>query len=778
MNSAEPDASRIGVGDTLSHYRISAILGEGGMGVVYRARDERLKRDVAVKILTAAHIDDIARRRFRNEALALSKLNHPNIQIVHDFDSDRGLDFLVTEYVGGLSLRESLTGGALPIREVVDLGTQLADGLAAAHARGITHRDLKPENLKVTPEGRLKILDFGIARMDAVHTESLVSVTTDFQEKDVIVGTVPYMAPEQLRGDETDGRTDIFAAGCVLYEMCTGRRAFGETVMPRLIDAILNHTPVLDRTVPAPLRRIIAKCLQKKPQDRYQTAAELGAELRKATGRAIPWRAIAVAAAAVVVIGIAFAAIRLWPAAERTHAIAVIPLQNLSGDPSQEYFADGMTDALITDLGRFGVDRVIARGSMMQYKGTKKSLPDVARELKVDAIVTGAVVRDGNRIRVTAELIDPKTQTQMWSERYEADLRNVLGLQSDLASAIASKVERKLARNQKAPRVVRPDAFDAYMKAMALTGNPSPNELALRMDYLKLAVQKDPEFAEAHAAIAGTWAARIVFGFTPPRDAVVPARAEAMRALEIDSQSAEAHLALAVVKTYMEWDWAGAEREFRRAVVLNPTSPDIHFQYATFLGPVLGRFDDWKIQMDRCLALDPLSSFYRFFRARQLMTLGKPEESIAALKKVQEQAPDFPLIHDGLWFAYEAAHQYDLALPEAVKAFERKGDAEVVRILRDGAGNYPFAIRRAAEALEKRSATTYVAPGLLARMYAYGGEREKAIALLQRSFETHDQGLLTLQHAPAWNSLRSDPRFQQLVRQMKYPAQDFGGESR
>jgi len=445
-------------------------------------------------------------------------------------------------------------------------------------------------------------------------------------------------------------------------------------------------------------------------------------------------------------------------------------LQNLSGDPSQEYFADGMTDALITDLGRLGVDRVIARGSMMQYKGTKKPLTEIARELNADALVSGAVLREGNRVRVTAELIDPKSQMQLWSDRYEADLRNILVLQSDLASTIASKIKRKLSRHERTPRPVSSEAFDAYMKGMSHRFKPNPKDLGLRMQYLQLAVQKDPDFALAHAAIAGTWAARIVNQFSPPREAVGPAKAEALRALELEPDLAEAHLALAVVKHYMEWDWKGAEAEYRRAIELDPNSPDIRFHYATLLGPSLGRFDEWKVQMDRCLELDPLTVAYRYYRGRHLMTLHKPEESIAALKKVLQESPDYEQIHDGLWYAYESTRQYDQALVEAEKSFARKGDTEVLETLRGSGGDYQLAMRRAAEVLERRSLKKYTSATAIARMYAYGGERDKAIAWLQRAYETRDQGMATLKYAPMWDSLRGDPRFEDLVRRMKFPA--------
>ncbi|HYS55271.1 MAG TPA: protein kinase [Thermoanaerobaculia bacterium] len=771
MSTAQPGASGVAIGTTLSHYRVDALLGEGGMGVVYRARDERLKRDVALKIVAPGRVTEDDRRRLRREALALSQLNHPNIQIVYDFDSDHGLDFLITEYVPGQTLRERLAEGALPTHDVMEIAAQLAEGLAAAHARGIVHRDLKPENLKLTPEGRLKILDFGIARSSFVATDTMTHATTDVAEQHAVIGTLPYMSPEKLRGEIADARSDVFSAGCVIYELCTARRAFTATPAPRLIDSILHETPPFDRSIPAVLQRIIRRCLQKQPRDRYQSAAELANDLRGAAQSAIPRRAFAAAAAAAAALIVAgtVVAIRFWPASPRVHSIAVLPLQNLSGDPQQEYFADGMTDALITDLGRLGSQRVIARGSMMRYKGTRKSLPEIAQELNVDALVSGAVVREGNRVRVTAELIDPKTQAQLWSDRYEADLRNILGLQSDLASAIASKIKGKLSPTARRAHAVNSEAFDDYMKALTHKYRATPQEVTLEMQYLQLAVEKDPEFAAAHAAIAGAWAARVVYAFASPRTAGPPARAEAMKALALDEESAEAHLGLAVVKHYMDWDWSGAEREYRRAIELNPSSPDIRFQYATLLGPSLGRFDDWKIQMDRCLELDPLSQFYRFFRGRHLMTLRKPEESIASLLLVQQKAPDFTLIHDGLWYAYESTGKYDQALAEAEKSFAIKNDSEVAAAIHQSRGDHHAAMRRVAEIFERRSTQGYISAGSIARLYTFAREKEKALAWLQRAYETRDQGLATLKMAPVWDPLRGDPRFEDLVKRMNFP---------
>ena len=473
------------IGRRIGHYRIAAHLGAGGMGVVYRARDERLERDVALKILSPDVLaDEAARRRFRKEALALSALNHPNIQTVHDFDTQDGVDFLVTEYVEGVTLSDRVTAGTAQEKDVLRLGAQLADGLAAAHAQGIVHRDLKPANLRVTPEGRLKILDFGLAR----RLLTLDGATTHSAEDAVgLSGTLPYMAPEQLRGETIDARTDVFAAGCVLYELGTGRRAVDEALLPRITDAILHHEPksprALNARISAELERIILKCLEKDPNARYQSASELAVDLRRLeSGRVSavapsrpglttrPWMMWAATAVGMsFALGLAIAAGRKAAPDAPIESLAVLPLENFTGDVEQDYIVAAMHEAVIAELSHISALRTIPRTSVTRYRNTEKSVSEIAGELQVDALVEGSVFKTGDRIRVQLQLIKAAPpERQLWSRTYDDDLQNVLTMQKQVARAIAEQI-RITMTPQEAARLaaavpINGAAYDAWAK--------------------------------------------------------------------------------------------------------------------------------------------------------------------------------------------------------------------------------------------------------------------------------------------------------------------------
>jgi len=504
------------VGQTLGHYGILEQIGAGGMGEVYRAHDEQLDRDVALKVLTSGVLaDDGARKRFRKEALSLAKLNHPNIATVFEFGGQGGIDFLVTEYIPGVTLDAKLATGALPEKEVVRLGTQLAEGLEAAHQQGVIHRDLKPGNLRVTPEGRLKVLDFGLAQL--MPHASPMGLTVTLTQSQEVTGTLPYMAPEQLRGGAPDFRSDIYAAGAVLYEMATGRRPFEDKLSTTLIDNILHKSP------PAPgqfnpalsprLEDIILKCLEKDPDNRYQSVRELLVDLRRlSTAVAVTpterrptlWRrhaskvAVVIAVLAVVIAWTLKGSRNLWRTANlaRIESIAVLPLENLSHDAAQDYLADGMTEALITDLGEIrGLRRVISRTSVMRYKTEPKPISDIARQLNVDAVVEGSVQRSGTAIQVTARLVNASTDTQLWSRSYRRELRDLLTLQRELALTIANEIKIKLTPEEHArlstAHPVDPAAQEAYLKATGQGLNTPLDSFAFKLDPLRVVFGPD-----------------------------------------------------------------------------------------------------------------------------------------------------------------------------------------------------------------------------------------------------------------------------------------------
>src|SRR2546426_3025600 len=454
------------IGQTLGHYRILEKVAAGGMGVVYRARDEQLDRDVALKVLPSGTLsDDTARRHFRKEAMALAKLNHPNIETVYEFGTQDGMDFLVMEFVPGKTLADRLKGGALPEKDVIALGMQIAAALEDAHERGIVHRDLKPANIAINEKGRAKILDFGLAMLLRPVGEGTTQTFTDSQ---AAAGQLPYSPPEHLGGEPVDGRADIYAIGAVLYEMATDRRVFQEEQVSRLIDAILHQPPVAPRALNSrlstELEAIILKCLDKDPDQRYQSATELLVDLRRlepSSSRYAPppppspvWRSVAkllgYAVAGLLVLAVGLTAMNAGGWRDRLfgrlrvpqiRSLAVLPFANLSGDPNQDYFADGMTEALITDLGQIQALRVISRTSVMPFKATRKSLVDIARELHVDAIFEGSVLRSGGVAQVTARLVYAPTDSQLWSKTYQRDLQNLLVMQGEVASAIVREID-------------------------------------------------------------------------------------------------------------------------------------------------------------------------------------------------------------------------------------------------------------------------------------------------------------------------------------------------
>lgn len=794
-----------GPGATLGHYQVLEKIGAGGMGEVFRAHDRHLDRDVAIKVLPPGTLDDeSARKRFHREALTLSKVNHPNIATIHDFDTEEGSDFLVMEFIPGISLNRRLALRPLPEKEVLSLGIQLADGLAAAHEHGIVHCDLKPGNLILTGDGRLKILDFGLARFRRQLADADETQSTLLGER--LSGTLLYMAPEQLLGEHIDTRTDIHAAGLVLHEMATGKRAFAESPSGQLIGAILRHPPLplrqLNHKLSPELERIVSKCLEKDPANRYQSAKELAVDLRRLereaqsghTAGAAPagpipspvrlsrkamLAVLAIASALALVMVLVFPRLREWQGQRsgslpRFQALAVLPLVNLSGDPARDYFADGMTEELITQLGKVTSARVISRQSVMQFKGTKMPLAEIAQKLKVDAIVEGSVLQSGSRIRVTARLVDAAAEKPVWTDEYERDLRDVLSLQGELTSAIAAEIRVKLTPQAQArlanPRSVNPEAYEAYLRGRFEWYKISKQGLEDAQRYFRLALEKDPNYALAYAGLADVWLMLADSGYTSPSETIPNAKASALKALELDDTLSEAHVSLANIETGYEKDWPAAERNFKRAIELNPSSADAHFMYADYLIS-LGRNQEWQTEIQHALNLDPMNFFPRCFYGWHLIYLGRYDEAIDLLQKVLAAQPNFSSAHLGLWGAYYKKHMQKEALQEAVKFFEALNDQETVAALNSGyqKAGYSEGMKRAADTLAARAQHSHVAGVRIARLYAHAGDADQALLWLQKAYDAKETPLVHLAVAWDWDQLRSDPRFQDLLRHMGLP---------
>ncbi len=785
------------VGQSLGRYRIVEKIGAGGMGVVYRARDERLDRDVAVKVLPIGTLsDESARHRFRKEALTLSKLNHPNIETVHDFDTQGGVDFLVMECVPGVTLKEKLAGGALPEKELVSLAYQIAEALEGAHEHGIVHRDLKPGNVMVTPKAQAKVLDFGLAKLlRPVGAAGASDISTETM---ALAGTLPYMAPEQLRAEKVDARTDLYALGVVLYEMATGQRPFREDTTPRLADAILHQTPVTPRAVnprvSPELERMILKCLEKEPESRYQSAKELGIDLRRlgmpstapvaaaqVPARAL-WRAlIPVAMALAALLGVLLGLNvghwrdrltgRITP--PRIESLAVLPLENLSGDKEQDYFADGMTAELINDLSKIGALRVISRRSVMRYKATNMPLREIARALNVDAVVEGSVQRFGDRLKITAELIHAATDQNLWGESYERNLRDVLALEDDVARDIASGIKISLSPQQEArlshPRPVNPQAYEIYLKGTYSRSRAQYEKFAESMEQT---IKLDPDYAPAYAQLASYHWIVAFWGTLPPREAVLRVKEFALKALEKDATLAEAHSALAIVHVTYDWDWAEGEREFRRALELNPSDPDAHHFYGHYL-MTMNRPEESVAQVKQALELEPLSPILTSCLAwHQVFGRQYDQAREQGLKGVQ-LTPDWEWAHLVLGWAFEQKSMYQQATAEFEKAVTV---AKFGRTMSMAALGHAFAAagkRREAQQilaeLKERSKHTYVPAYDMAILCEGLGDKIQTFEWLQKAYEERSGYLVYVNLDPRLASLRSDPRFQDLVRRIGLP---------
>jgi len=778
------------IGQTLGHYRILEKVAAGGMGVVFRARDEQLDRDVALKVLpTGTLSDDTARKHFRHEALALAKLNHPNIETVYEFGSQDGMDFLVMEFVPGKTLADRLKGGTLPEKEVVALGMQITAALEEAHERGIVHRDLKPANIAITAKGRAKILDFGLAMLLRPVEEG---TTQTFTDSHAAAGTLPYMPPEQLRGESVDGRADIYAIGAVLYEMATDRRVFQEEQVSRLIDAILHQPPVAPRArnhrISPELETIILKCLDKDPDRRYQSATELLVDLRRLESsssrytsplRPSVWgrvaRMIGYGAAGLLTLAVALTAMNVGglrdrlighPRVPQIRSLAVLPFENLTGDAEQDYFADGMTEALITNLGQIQSLRVISRTSVMKYKaGRRPRVTDIARELHVDAIIEGSVSHSQNLAQVTARLVYGPTDTQLWSKSYQRDLQNVLVMQGEVASAIVHEIDVTLTPQEQArlagSRRVNPAAHEAYLKGNFLMWGTYEQRQRAK-EYFEQAISADPNYAPAYAGLAGYyWRTEGL----DPRIAMPKAEQYALRALELDPMLAHAHLALGGIRFYSNWDWPKAEAEFRRAIELNSGDAEAHRVYSYYLS-ALGREEEALSEIRRAQDIDPLyiatqiTAGWVFYWARQY------DKAIDQCQKALELDPNAAGGYDCVGSSYLGKGLYEQAIAACQQAVALSANAPA-RIVCLGqayalAGRKSEA-RKVLQELRDLSTHTYVPPFFLAELHAALGQHEQALARLEDAYEGRDRYIAWLKVERALDPLRADLRFADLL---------------
>ena len=792
-------------GTRLGPYEIVSPLGAGGMGEVYRARDTRLGREVAVKVLPPGFSKDADRLiRFEREARAASALNHPNILTVHDVGTQDGAPYVVSELLEGETLRERLSSGALSSRRAVDYATQIARGLAAAHEKGIVHRDLKPENLFVTKDGRVKILDFGLAKLTRPETggpTTKAPTQTAGTEPGIVMGTVGYMSPEQVRGEAADQISDIFSLGAVLYEMLTGRRAFRGASAIETLNAILKEEPPevsqTGRDVSPSLERITRRCLEKSREERFQSARDLAFALEEAAAASAPSSAaaaplrprrspvprpvilgIGVILTLAVLVAANVGGIRsriLGGAAPgRIQSLAVLPLENLSRDPEQNYFADGMTEALITDLAQIRSLRVISRTSVMGYRATKKPLPQIGRELNVDAVLEGSVQRSGGRVRITAQLIEASTDRHVWAKSYERDLRDVLSLQSEVAQAVAGEIQAAVTPAEKS-RLAKARPVDPAVHELDLRGRYQLNNAASEQDIRKAiglfqqSLTKDPGDAPAHVGLAYGYASLTDF-YLPPRETMPPARAAAIRALELDETLADAHVALGFIHTAYDWEWSAAEKEFRRALELAPNFADAHDGYSSYL-TVVGRSEEAMAEIRRARELDPLSVSIHSNALVNLFMLKRYAEALERGRMIFELDPNNGFAHTQLALVYVQLGRRSEAISEAekgIQSFDSPLNHATAGTVLAAVGERDRARRLLADLMEV-SKKRYVCPFEIGIIHLGLGEKDEAFRWLEKGYQDRSICMQYAKQDPRLTPLHGDPRYEDLMRRLAFP---------
>jgi serine/threonine protein kinase/tetratricopeptide (TPR) repeat protein len=772
------------IGRTISHYRIIEKLGEGGMGVVYKAEDVKLGRTVALKFLPPHVSDDEAAQRFVNEAHAVSSLDHPNICSIYEIDqTSEGQMFIVMPCYEGASLRAMIKDGPVELGKAVEIASEVAHGLGKAHESGIVHRDVKPANILVTKDGLAKVVDFGLAKL-ATQARLTRAGTT--------LGTAMYMSPEQARGEETDERSDIWSLGVVLYEMAAGRPPFRGEHEQAIVYSILNQTPEpLDRVLPgAPkeLERVLERALSKNPRERYQRMEEMAADLdvlkdklkrnvnelpRRGGLRGRMWIGTGIVIAAAVVAVFLVKTRFSKPEEKPITSIAVLPFQNLSADPEQEYFSDGMTEAIIKEISQISALRVISRTSVMRFKKTDKSLPEIAHELGVDAVVEGSVMRADHEVRITAQLIAAHPEKHLWADDFTRSLENILSLQSDVAQAIAREIKVAVTPRESArlavSRPVDPEAHEAYLKGNYFWASNNPRDWYRSMEYFQQAIDKDSTYALAYAGMAKAYDSLVSMNLMSPRDAWPKVRVYAEKALSLDPNLAEGVLLMADVTFAFDWDIPRAERLYKRAIELDPNLSIAHYWYG-FVLTSLGHFDEGIPEMKHGLRLDPLSSSLLFNISRAYANIGEYDSAYAYVKRAEDIAdePDAPWVAEMKCYVHLVQGKYEEAIKDGTIAASGKtpNGFELLASAYALSGHTDRARELLAELLESIG-DGYYSPVFISIIYCALGDRDKVLECFESAIEQRDFAVLTQAYAPPWcDFIKSDPRYHDMMRRI------------
>ncbi|UCH84598.1 MAG: protein kinase [Candidatus Latescibacterota bacterium] len=740
------------IGKTVTHYKIIEKIGEGGMGTVYKAEDTKLKRVVALKFLNPQSFEsDEHRQRFIREAQVAAALDHPNICTIYEFDEDGEHVFMAMAFIDGEDLKRKIKNGHLSLETTIDYATQIARGLEAAHKKGVIHRDIKSANIMITEDGQVKITDFGLARI--VGSKEISKATMS-------IGTAAYMAPEQGRREKADHRTDIWALGVVMYEMLTGELPFTGDYDAAVVYSVINEPPrplrELNRDVPDDIQQIVERAMAKRPDNRYQDAASMIVHLES------PSKVVT---------------LEPLPGSDadegpKAVGIAVLPFADVSQKKDQDYLCDGIAEEIINHLAQVEGLHVVARTSAFSFKDKNEDIREIGRKLGVDTLLEGSVRKAGDRLRITAQLITASDGYHLWSERYDREMEDVFTIQDEITMAIVDKLKVTLLGEEKDALVKRytedVEAYNLYLKGRFFWNKRTETGYLKGLEYFRQATDQDPSYALAYAGIADSYDLLGWYGYLSPQEAFPRARKAAERAMELDDTLAEAHASSGWISANYDWDWANAEKQYNRALELNPNYATAHQWYAELL-TYMGRHDDSITEAKKALELDPLSLIISNDLGQVYYFARRYDEAIYQLRKTLEMDPGFLVAHFFLALTYAQRAMYDDALRTAQRAMAIAGEGDSLILTQLGiiyslSGKKDNA-REVLDELQDLAKHRYVSPFRVALVYVGLGQNDKAFWWLDKACQERDHWMETLKVHPALDGLRTDERYADLLKQ-------------